>query len=521
VRIPAAAGLYKSNQSQPDSIGRGLKRLGALALLVFVTQTQCRELLTGTVITGSTAYTPEALFPLYRESLGHEIDAATMRVIVTNIESKYLHDGYFRPLLVIREDLLALGILRVDVYEARVTDLRVNGDAGPHQSRVSRLTGELLAQPLLRQQTIPQALKALRALPGLTVDASTHADLSVSNGVVLSLQLRYRPISARIEWTNWGTSQLGPDFLSTTLTANGLFGGREQLSVLLVTATNFGNYHGAGASFATELNQGGTTVSVTGFHSASQPSFSSEPIDLAYPHDVGGLRLTQPLLDRDRQSLRAYLGVDYNDSLIQYQGVDLQSDRLRVAFLGAQVEGRLAQVPYGAALGIRRGINGLGSGIVAIDGSTLATNYTVATGETAILVPLNGVLTTRLSLLGQWSADVLPYEERFKIGSDALARAFKTAEFAGDSGVGMKAELRARIGGIPARFGAPSAFTYADYGQVWQRDLSIEQHAATAGFGFRWEADYVAGSLELAKPVAVSPYAPHGWSVLGDLSVQY
>jgi hemolysin activation/secretion protein len=227
------------------------------------------------------------------------------------------------------------------------------------------------------------------------------------------------------------------------------------------------------------------------------------------------------LLDNGHESLRTYMGIDYDDSLIQYQGVDLQSDRLRVGFLGLQSDGRVAGISYGSALGIRRGINGLGSGVVAIDGTTLATNYTVATGQSVVVVPLSSVFSTRLTFLGQWCANVLPYEERFKIGTEVLARAFRTAEFAGDSGVGMRAELRARVPGLPVRFGAPSLFAYSDYGEVWQRDLSIEQHAATAGFGLRWDSNHITGSLELAKAVAASANASNAWSVLGDLTVAY
>jgi hemolysin activation/secretion protein len=498
-----------------------LAGLVAAALLGFCRPAHSREPLTGAVITGSSAYSQEALFPMYRDSLGRQIDSRTTRVILTKIESRYLRDGYVKPLLIVHDEPLTEGILRVDVYEARITGVRLSGDAGPHQQRVARVAQELQSQTPLKQTAIPLGLKTLRTLPGLALEASTRADSTVRNGVILLLRLHYRPLSAEVAWSNWGTSEIGPNFVSTTLSANGLLGGREQLSVLLISAMDFSNYHGAGATLAAPLNERGTSLAVTAFHSAAQPNFSSLPVDLAYPHDLGNLQLNQALLDNGRESLRMYMGIDYDDSLIQYQGVDLQSDRLRVGFLGLQSDGRFAGMSYGSALGVRRGINGLGSGSVAIDGTTLATNYTVATGQSVVVVPLSSIFSTRLTFLGQWSADVLPYEERFKIGTEVLARAFRTAEFAGDSGVGMKAELRSRVPGVPARLGVPSIFAYSDYGEVWQRDLAIEQHAAIAGLGVRWDSNHVTGTLELAKPVAASANAPNEWSVLGDLTVAY
>jgi hemolysin activation/secretion protein len=521
VQTPPPAQPHKSNRGTFCLIGRLLASAAAVCLVAFSLPVQSREPLTGAVITGSSAYAPEALFPLYRDALGRQIDSQTTHAILVKIESKYVHDGYLKPLLIVRNGPMPEGILRVDVYEARLTDVLVSGNAGPHQQRVARVAQELRSQTALRQNAIPLGLKTMRSLPGLAVEASTRADSTVRNGFVLLLKLHYKPISVALGWSNWGTSEIGPNFLSATLTANGLLGGRERLSVLLLSASDFGNYHGAGAMFSTPLNDHGTVFSVTGFHSVAHPSFSGVPIDLAYPHDVGDLQFSQTLADNGQRSLRLHLGIDYDDSIIKYEGVDLQSDRLRVGFLSGQIEGNVAGTSYGAIVGLRRGIDGLGSGVTAIDGSSLPTNYTVAIAQSVVVVPLSSLLSTRLSFLGQWSADVLPYEERFKIGTEVLARAFRTAEFAGDSGVGMKAELRSRVPGIPTRFGTPSVFAYCDYGKVWQRDLSVEQRATTAGFGLRWESDRVTGSVELAKPVASSPEAPSGWSVLGDLSVEY
>jgi hemolysin activation/secretion protein len=487
----------------------------------FAVLAHARAPLSGAVITGSTAYTPETLFPVYRDMLGREIDPLRARAILSSIESKYVHDGYLMPRLILRDELLNDGILRVDVYESKLTDVQVSGVLGPHQKRIEKVRARLLAEPLLRQQTISLALRQLRALPGLTIVANTKQDPSTPNGLILTLRIEYSPVSGSLEWTNFGTNEIGPNFISATATLNSLLGGREQLNLVFVTAADYSNYHGAGFTFSTPVADYGTSVSVTGFRSASDPSFGDSAIALAFPHDIAGVRVTQSLLDSGRQAVSAYIGYDYDDSSIRYEGIDLETDNLRVLEGGLQADGRISELPYAAGLSVRRGLNGFGAGVSAINGMSLPTNYTVVVGKSILVVPLNSILSSRLSLLGQWTGDVLPYEERFKIGSDVLARAFKTAEFAGDDGLGMKAELRARLPSPFARYGTPTLFGYSDYGEAWQHNLSTQEHATTVGLGFGWDSRFLVGSIELAKPVAVSAGVPMDWNVLGDVTLRF
>ena len=507
------------------SLRSALNKLTSFAVftvaLCFVLQSASAEPLDGAVITGSSVYSPEALFPLYRESLGHEADPLRTRSILANIESRYVQDGYLKPRLVMRDELLKEGILRVDVYEVRLTDVRISGDGGPHQVRIARLQQQLLAQPPLKQGTIALALERLRALPGLRVDARTQVDAATPNGVILLLHVVYQPISASVEWTNFGTQEIGPHFISTGVTANGLLGGREQLKVLLITATDYNNYHGAGLTFTTPLNDLGTTLSLNGFRSRSEPTFGGPPVELAFPHDVANLQLTQSLLATGSQTINAFIGYDYDDSIIRYEGVALESDRLRVAEAGLQFDGQVAGLPYGATIGVRHGLDAFGAGVATINGATLATNYTLAVGRAVLIVPWSGVFSSRISVLGQWTGDVLPYDERFKIGSDILARAFKTAEFAGDDGMGLKAEMRARILALSTRYGVPTLFGYSDYGEAWQHDVAAELHAATVGMGMKWDSAHLGASVEWAKPVAVSAGAPTDWTVLGDVTLSF
>src|SRR5262249_28155780 len=107
----------------------------------------------------------------------------------------------------------------------------------------------------------------------------------------------------------------------------------------------------------------------------------------------------------------------------------------------------------------------------------------------------------RLDALAQWSAYVLPYGERFKIGGDRLGRGFEVAEIAGDEGIGAKLEGRRRLPSAPAALGTTSVYGFYDIGAAWKQDAIGLESAATAGFGVSSESRRVSGSLEFAEPL--------------------
>src|SRR5688572_10118532 len=98
-----------------------------------------RPVLTSAVILGSTAYTPTELFVAYRDRLGQPITRENARAIVTALEELYAHGGYARPELQVQDDLVARGILRINVFESQIAGVEIKGDAGPYREKLERL----------------------------------------------------------------------------------------------------------------------------------------------------------------------------------------------------------------------------------------------------------------------------------------------------------------------------------------------------------------------------------------------
>jgi hemolysin activation/secretion protein len=479
--------------------------------------------LNSAVIRGSTAYSPTALFSVYRDQLGREINVDSARAIINSIEDMYVRDGYYKPQITVRDDLLRDGILRIDVYELQITQIRLTGNAGPYTQQLDSMGDALRQHTPLRSTELQKTLQQMRALPGLQIFVSTESDTSHKNALILKLDARYEPVTTTLRWTNRGTREIGPDFLFAQLVANGVFGRREQTGVVLASARAFSEYHGAGVFGELPLNDRGTQLTAIGFKSVSHPDIGDE-IALDYRHTIAALTLTQSLMNTSRSKLSGSLALDLDDSLIDFEGNSLEAERLRVLAIAAQWNGFVGKSSqYAINVSVRRGLDALGAGLQRVDVEGMAAADFWVTGlEATSLISFAHQWSVRFDATAQWSGDVLPYTERFKIGTERIGRAFETAEFAGDSGVGLKAELRRRFPSVPTFLGTPSIYTYSDYGVSWKHDTATQEYASTAGIGIATDYARANGSLEVGKAMSYSgPDNQQGMTLLGEISYRF
>ena len=68
-------------------------------------------------------------------------------------------------------------MLRFDLLEPRIAEVRVSGDPGPHLERLESLGSRLRDEGPITQAGMATALRQMRALPGLTrCNATTARD---------------------------------------------------------------------------------------------------------------------------------------------------------------------------------------------------------------------------------------------------------------------------------------------------------------------------------------------------------
>jgi hemolysin activation/secretion protein len=458
--------------------------------------------LAATVIDGVSTYSASELFAIYREELGRPISSAAAQAIVAQIEALYLRDGYSRPELRIDAQLAAEGVLRIEVFEARVTRVEFSGDQGPYSQALERIGIELSEHAPLRPVDLQRAIQRMRELPGLSVRASTRRDELQRNAYALIVEANYQPIDGAVELSNRGTSQIGPVFASGQLVANNLLGLQERLGLLFSSATDAEEFFGAGVFIDARVSDAGAHLTTTAFASRSNPT---EPIDRddRYLRERASLRAVQPIGGDSASRIALSVGLDFDDLELMRSNRRLRMERLRIAELGGRLNGAFTpRTPYLFALQVRKGLDGLGASLYAPDlaADPRRLDFTSVRVQFTQLYRFAKRWTARLDGLAQQSAYVLPDAERYKIGGERLGRGFEVTEIAGDQGAGGKIELRRALAGA-AMLQKASLYGFYDFGATWKQNGGERESASSSGVGFALEYGHISGFVEVAKPL--------------------
>src|SRR5689334_5781296 len=203
-------------------------------------------ILSTVVIDGSTAYDAARLFAAYREQLGRPITRENARAIVDALLALYDRDGYVRPEITLDDRMTGRGVLRVRISEAQVSNVVFEGDAGRYQARLEEIGVRLQGARPLRKNDVPDALRAMRQMAGLTISASTRKDPALSNAFELAVKSEFSAVDGMVRMNNRGTEQVGPAFMLGQLFANGLLGREDKIGLIAAVASDPEEYLGGG-----------------------------------------------------------------------------------------------------------------------------------------------------------------------------------------------------------------------------------------------------------------------------------
>ena len=467
-------------------------------------QTAATPTLVSVVVRGSTVYDAPALFAVYREQLGKPVTAEGARAIAATLVAKYEENGYSRPQIRLDDSLLDVGVLRFDVLEPRIAEVRVSGDPGPHLERIETLGTRLRDEGPITQTGVETTLRQMRALPGLSLSATTERDATRTHLYVLDLDTKFERTTGAVRLSNRGTDEAGPNFLLGQIMVNGLLDGQTNLGAMFGAATDYDEYHGLGLLANVGVDARGGRLSFSGFRSRSNPHEPTVDRDDDYLRDRASITYQRPLPAFEKATMSLSAGLDADDLEILRDGSRLRDERLRMLTVGPRWtwrHGRSTQ--YLAGIELVKGLDGLGSGLAALDlaEDPRRADFTLTRLTFTRFNRLNDRWSVRLDALGQQTAHTLPYGERFKIGGDRLGRGFEVAEIAGDQGIGAKVEVRRGLPQAPSVLRSVSVYGFYDIGAAWKQDAPGRESAATAGFGFATQGSRLTGTVEVAQPL--------------------
>jgi hemolysin activation/secretion protein len=477
------------------------------------------------VIDGSTVYSPAEFFATYRGQLGHPIARESAQAIVGAIADLYRDGGYARPEMRFDQAQTANGILRINVIEPYIARVTIEGAPGPYRDELEQIAGRLYESRPLQRDAIPQALAAMRQLPGLTVSAATRRDDTAAGANELVLQAEFSAVAGNVNINNRGTDQVGPTFVLGQLAANNVFGWHEKLGLVYSAATSTREYLGGGLFLDMPLGDDGARGMAMIFRSDSAPNEAPLNLSDEYRRERATLRFTRPLKQTADRSLTFSGAFDAEDLTVDRDGVDVRNDKLRVLEAGVRMAWRAGNATqYSSTLEFRKGLDILGGGLQADDlpVDPRQSDFLILQLQVSSSTRLNELWSLRFDTFAQQSAQVLPDSERFKIGGERLGRGFEVAEIAGDQGLGGKALIRRELTAAGSALGRTSAYGYYDYGSAWKQDEGGRESAATSGVGMSLQGVRFSGYVEVAKPLTHADVeGKRDTKVFGELSYRF
>ncbi len=474
------------------------------------------------------------LSPAYQPYIGRDLPISVLCDIRARA-SDLLADAGYLAAVEIPEQRLAGGAAELRVVLARLTALRVRGDAGPSERLLAGYLQKLVGHEVFNIQEAERYLLLADDIPGLDARLSLRPVVGGQPGdLVGEVAVLRRPAVIDFNVQNYGARSLGrvggllrAEFYDltgngdrTTLSAYSSHDFAEQQTLQLGHEMLVGS---EGLVLGGQLTIGWTNpdVGIPGFDVQSDTVFA-------------GIHARYPLVRTQVASIYTSAGIDLVDQDVDVNAVRLSRDRVRTAWARLDltrtdrdsVARRGGYSPYeprtrmALGLELRQGMGILGASrdcrtaplaCVAADEvpSRIEQDPTplLAIADLSFEYRPVPLFTLAADVTAQFTRDPLPAFEEMGGGSFSAGRGYDPAAITGDSGVSGRFELRHGSlvpDGIDAFSLQP--FVFLDAARVRDRDPSQRagnpDQLLSAGGGLRFAYGRgMQGDVTLAVPL--------------------
>ncbi|GMM92831.1 ShlB/FhaC/HecB family hemolysin secretion/activation protein [Qipengyuania sp. MTN3-11] len=413
---------------------------------------------------------PGLLDPAWRPYVGREIPIATVCDIRDRAAALLREAGYVASVQVPVQTIEG-GVVRFDVVVARLTGLVVRGETGPSGQLIERYFGNLRGREVFVTGEAERYLLLARDIPGLDVRLSLTRDLSAGAGpgdLVGVVDVIHTPFEADLAVQNLGTRTVGRIGGQLRAQFNGLTGLGDLTEISAFATADLSEQYVLSGRHEFAIGSDGLRAGISATHAWTQPDVPGPDVFEARTL-IATAQASYPLVRKQAQTIRVRAGLDYINQDVDFSGLALAEDDLRVGFVAlefeetdlASIQGRggynIAKPRWYSRgrIELRQGLDIFGAsddcgpafaaclvpGAVPISRFVADPTAFVLRGEGA--VDFRPMQDWKFSLRPrfQYSPDaVLPYEQ-FSGGNYTVGRGYDPGSVIGDSGFGGQAEI--------------------------------------------------------------------------------
>lgn len=433
----------------------------------------------------------EALRPLYARYIGSEQPVSVI-CEVRDAAATYLRaQGYIAAVQVPAQRIEA-GVVTLEVLYAKVTAVRVLGDAGRSEGVFERYLSKLTEQAVFNRFEAERWLLLSRDVPGYDVRLILKPAGTGAGEMVAEVSLVRTPLAVDFSVQNLASEATGRWGGQLRAEAYGLTGLGDRTSLSFYATPDFDEQMIVQAGHDFLLGGSGLRLGGRFTHAWSRPDVAGLP-PIEAKTAIAAVDLRYPLVRTQGGSLALTGGMEFVTQRVSFNAAPVTRDRLRIGFL--RLDGEAIDMagmgPDGAtgwrlagALELRQGFDILGASpncvtnIAACTAAGALPPGNITSDSSAFLLRFQGRaelrlarhLVVALSPRAQWSDAALASYEQFALGNFTLGRGFDPGTFTGDKGLGMASEIAfpGLILSAKAKLVA-EPYVFADAGWVWNK----------------------------------------------------
>lgn len=468
-------------------------------------------------VEGMTAYDDAEVRPIYGRYLGGEISVATLFEIIAELQQKYFDDGYALTKVVIPNQNIEGGHVRLAVIEGHVETVEMEPGLD-HSPQVRDAAKRIAGMYPLNVKKLERIMLLLNDLPDLNVSAIIANDqnsATAQQGAVRLVLQRNEEVLKKgsIGVDNHGSVFTGPLQIKANAQTYSFAVPHSELGVSGLTAVPFQEERLASASYSVPLfGASGTKATLSASKALTEPGSSLSTLDIKGASESVEAKISYPVIRQRDMTLGVDAGFEWSNSRTKILGEELYDDRLRIAKAGLDFNisdswagYNVANISYAQGFDLF-GIREAGSEYLSReDGEPEFKKFEFLAGRLQALPRNFEVLAL---LMGQYSFDPLLSSQEFGFGGAQMGRGYDSSEITGDRGIAGTIELRYKtqttLWNLPV---ALQPYTFYDIGKVWNIDADAKDKisAASVGAGIRlnisnsWDIDF-----NLSQPLSKS-----------------
>jgi hemolysin activation/secretion protein len=445
-------------------------------------------------ITGNSSIPTETLHAVVAPYEGKAMTLLEIYDVADLVTRHYRTAGYTLASAFVPEQEVSSGVIRLEVIEGRLGEVRVEGAKRLRPGFVRWQLNELKTGEVVRDAPLTKEALLLNDLPGVEAQAVLLPG-SAFGSSDLVVKARERWLDGSVGYDNYGRESIGEERLTGQLGLNGLLGVGDRLDVSAVYAEADLLHYGR-LAYSVPVSPWGTTAQV--YYSSYDYAVDSKKLgpgfsvlDIDGEGDNFGVNFQHPVWRSARKNL--FVGLGYDRTVTFQEETTFGSEfkqHIGVAALSALFDYVGTDRSYStASASLRTNFQGNERDTVlrTLDNNAQAARLQL---DLSHWRPVWRELSALLRFSGVLTPDPLLDTEQFRLGGPASVRAYPSSELAGDEGFFASLELQHPVRMFPGLSGQVVK-AFVDTGRVYRKNhnlLGVEASESLSGVGLGYQA---------------------------------